>query len=58
MVSPSLKAHFEAMGTSLIPLDAGSRMLVNELASPQTDEVELVIGGGVLPESILTSQRS
>ena len=58
MVSPSLKAHFEAMGTTLIPLDAGSRMLVDELSSPQTDEVELVIGGGVLPASIVTSGHS
>ena len=58
MVSPSLKAHFEAMGTSLIPLEAGSRMLVDELSSSQTDEVELVIGGGVLPDSIVASARS
>jgi acyl transferase domain-containing protein len=55
MVNPSLRAHFEAMGTTLIPLDAGSRMLVDELSSPQTDEVELVLGGGVLPDSIVTS---
>ncbi|MFT7598661.1 MAG: acyl transferase domain-containing protein/acyl carrier protein [Acidimicrobiales bacterium] len=54
MVSPSLKTHFEAMGTTLIPLDAGSRMLVDELSSPQTDEVELVLGGGVLPDNLVT----
>ena len=53
MVSASLKVHFEAMGTTLIPLDAGSRMLVDELSSPQTDEVELVLAGG-MPDSILT----
>ena len=55
MVSPSLRAHFEAMGTTLIPLDAGSRILVDELSSPQTDEVELVVGGGVLSDSIVMS---
>ena len=58
MVSPSLKAHFEAMGTTLIPLEAGSRMLVEELSGLQSDEVELVIGGGVLPECILASGHS
>lgn len=55
MVSPSLKAHFEAMGTTLIPLDAGSRALVEELSSPQTDEIELVLGSGVLPVDIETA---
>ena len=58
MVSPSLKTHFEAMGTTLISLEAGSRMLVEELSGLQHDEVELVIGGGVLPESILASAYS
>ncbi|KAG1647546.1 Orsellinic acid synthase ArmB [Nymphon striatum] len=42
MVGPALRAHFEAMGVSLIPLDQGARMLVDEIASPQTDQVELV----------------
>lgn len=51
MVSPSLKAHFASMGVSLIPLDGGARMLVDEISSPQRDEVELVLGGGVLPSS-------
>ncbi len=51
MVSPALKAHFESMGVSLIPVDVGARMLVDEIASPQTDDVELVLGGGVLPEN-------
>ncbi len=51
MVSPSLKAHFESMGVTLIPLDAGAQMLVDEIASPQLDDVELVLGGGVLPDS-------
>ncbi len=48
MVTPSLRSHFESMGVSLIPLHEGARMLVDEVRSPQTDQVELVLGGGVL----------
>ena len=48
MVSPSLKAHFASMGVTLIPLVAGARTLVAEIASPQRDDVELVLGGGVV----------
>jgi hypothetical protein len=51
MVSPALKSHFEAMGIALIPLDQGARMLADEIASPQRTQIELVLGGGVLPES-------
>ncbi len=54
MVSPGLKAHFLAMGIELIPLDAGAKMLVAEIASPQRDDVEIVLGGGVLPDSSRT----
>lgn len=52
MVSPALKTHFESMGVSLISLDGGARMLVAEIASPQRDDVELVLGGGVLPDVV------
>jgi NAD(P)-dependent dehydrogenase (short-subunit alcohol dehydrogenase family) len=48
MVTPALKTHFESMGVELIDLDVGARMLVDELSSPQTDQVEIVLGGGVL----------
>jgi len=51
MVGPTLRAHFEAMGVSLIPLAEGARMLVDEIASPQTDQIELVLGGGVLSQT-------
>ena len=51
MVSPALKAHFASMGVSLIPLDDGARLFVAEIASPQRDDVELVLGGGVLPDA-------
>ncbi len=48
MVTPALARHFESMGVELIGLDVGARMLVDELASPQVDQVEVVLGGGVL----------
>ena len=48
MVTPALKKHFESMGVELIELDVGARMLVDELSSPQTDQVEVLLGGGVL----------
>ena len=48
MVTPALKRHFESMGVELIGLDVGARMLVDELASAQVDQVEVLLGGGVL----------
>ena len=54
MVTPALKSHFESMGVELIDLDVGARMLVDELSSPQTDQVEIVLGGGVIASA---SQR-
>ena len=45
MVTPALKRHFESLGVELIGLDIGARMLVDELASPQVDHVEVVLGG-------------
>jgi acyl transferase domain-containing protein/NAD(P)-dependent dehydrogenase (short-subunit alcohol dehydrogenase family) len=50
MVTPALKKHFELMGAQLIELDVGARMLVDELASSQTSQVEVVLGAGVLAE--------
>ncbi len=50
MVDPSLHAHFEARGVELIGLDVGARMFVDELASPQRGQVEVVLGDG-LPEA-------
>ena len=44
MVTPALKAHFEAHGVALIPLEVGAKMLVDELAQADS-EVELVLGG-------------
>jgi hypothetical protein len=58
MVNPALKSHFEAMGVTLIPLDAGARMLVDEIASPQRNQVDLVLGGGVLQNSMSAVEAS
>jgi NAD(P)-dependent dehydrogenase (short-subunit alcohol dehydrogenase family)/acyl carrier protein len=43
MVTPSLKAHFKAMGVPLIPIEAGTRMLVEELRLGD-GPVEVIIG--------------
>jgi acyl transferase domain-containing protein/NAD(P)-dependent dehydrogenase (short-subunit alcohol dehydrogenase family) len=58
MVTPALKTHFEAMGVTLIPLDVGARMMVDELSSPRTGQVEVVLGGGVLSETSAHDSRS
>ncbi len=57
MVTPALKTHFESMGVELIGLDVGARMFVDELSSPQTDQVEVVLGGGVLAPEADAVQR-
>jgi hypothetical protein len=44
MVSPALKAHFGEMGIPLIPLDAGARILVDEIQDGDSAEVEVVVG--------------
>jgi len=59
MVTPALMRHFESIGVELVALDVGARMLVDELASPQIDQVEVVLGGGVLArrDDVLRMQR-
>jgi len=52
MVTPALKARFEAMGVPLIALPVGARMLVDEL-SDGSGNVELVLGGEPKPEALL-----
>ena len=44
MVTPELKTHFERRGIPLLPLDAGAQLLVEECASAQPRQVELVLG--------------
>jgi len=51
MVTPALKAKFESLGVPLIPLQAGARVLVDELSDGQAEQVELVIGGS--PDALL-----
>ena len=57
MVTPALKARFEAAGVPLVALDTGARMLVDELLNSSADQVELVLGGRPRPEA-LTSEGS
>ena len=45
MVTPALKARFEAMGVPVIPLAAGAKMLVDELSGADDGNVVVVIGG-------------
>ncbi len=47
MVHPGLKAYFDAMGVTLIPLTDGAEMFVREMAQSSSDDVEIVIGGGL-----------
>jgi acyl carrier protein len=53
MVSPQLKAHFESLGVTLIPLKEGADMLVDELRA-DADRVELVLGGAPRAEALLS----
>jgi acyl transferase domain-containing protein/NADP-dependent 3-hydroxy acid dehydrogenase YdfG len=44
MVTPGLKTHFQHMGVSMIPLELGARMFVDEMDS-SGDDVALVVSG-------------
>jgi NAD(P)-dependent dehydrogenase (short-subunit alcohol dehydrogenase family) len=44
MVTPELKAHFEARGASLIPLEAGSAFFVEELVAGDIESVSILVG--------------
>ena len=45
MVDEALRARFRERGVSLIPIDAGARRFVEELASPGPGQAEIVVGG-------------
>ena len=45
MVTPGLKAHFEAQGVPLIPLAVGARMMLDELLVADPTVTEVVLGG-------------
>lgn len=44
MVTPILKQAFEQRGITILPIDAATQMLVNELAPKHQDTVQVVIG--------------
>ena len=56
MVNTSLKREFAKRGVELIPLDAGARCLINELACTGRP-VEVIVGGGLTPTNVTTSLR-
>ena len=58
MVTPELKAHFEAEGVVLLPEARGAEMFAEELLYAPTDDVELVLGGSVFAEGVNGSQLS
>jgi NAD(P)-dependent dehydrogenase (short-subunit alcohol dehydrogenase family) len=47
MVTDSLQTHFAERGVDLIGLTSGALAFVDEISSPQTGEVDVVLGGGV-----------
>ncbi len=58
MVTPALKAHFEAEGVVLLPRDRGAEMHVDELLYAGSDDVEVVLGGAVSAEGMNGSHLS
>jgi NAD(P)-dependent dehydrogenase (short-subunit alcohol dehydrogenase family) len=58
MVTPGLKAHFEAAGVALIPLAAGARMFVEELQSSDRSIVEVVLGAAPTPSALIQNKAS
>lgn len=48
MVDDALAQRFRSMGVALLPLDVGAAMFVAEIASPQVDQVEVMIGSATL----------
>ena len=53
MVTPALKARFEALGVPLIGLDTGARMLVHEVFHGPGAPTSVVLGGEPRPEALL-----
>lgn len=56
MVGPALKREFERRGVELIPLEAGARCFVEEMANGDRP-VEVVLGGGLIPISPTVKRR-
>ena len=55
MVSPELKKAFAERDIKTIPIDAGTQMLVEELA-PDNKEVQVVIGSPLKPPAIVATE--
>lgn len=53
MVTPSLKARFEALGVPLIGLADGAQMLVDEVIAGPGRPTSVVLGGEPRPEALL-----
>jgi hypothetical protein len=53
MVTPALKAHFQAAGVALIPLDGGARLFADDLMWAGPGATELVIGGSADASALL-----
>lgn len=49
MVTPELKKEFARRGIDIIPVDAGTQMLVNELNPKYRDSTQVVIGSPMTP---------
>ncbi|UKO96530.1 SDR family NAD(P)-dependent oxidoreductase [Nostoc sp. UHCC 0870] len=49
MVTPELKKAFAERGIEIIPVDAGTQMLVNELHPSHRDSTQVVIGSPITP---------
>jgi hypothetical protein len=53
MVTPALKARFEALGVPLISLTTGAQMLVDEVRHGPGSPTSVVLGGEPKPEALL-----
>ena len=49
MVTPELKKEFARRGIEIIPVEAGAKMLVNELHDSHRDSTQVVIGSPISP---------
>ena len=58
MVTPALKAHFEAAGVALIPLKTGAQMLIDELRSDNSSQIEVVLGAAPRQTALISSSTS
>lgn len=51
MVTPQLRAYFDSLDIKVIPVDVGTRMLVDELRRPLSSApVQIVVGSAIQPQ--------